>query len=216
MNFEQYNSNSSVREIYAGQQHYQVEGSDYSPEGYILNVSFQESKCWLLNITELYSHIALRECLIAGILCNNSGLKNQKGQWMVIGNPLEGASIAAANKAGLCQSSWQRLMPKLDTFSLTSKFQYMATLHSNLEGKTIYLKGALETILPRTQKMLDTSGNLIDLDRKLVAQTTESMLEDSLQVVAFAKKQVSAKKTSLERADFESKFIFLGLQGINY
>jgi hypothetical protein len=35
------------------------------------------------------------------------------------------------------------------------------------------------------------------------------MLEDSLQVVAFAKKQVSAKKTWLERADFESEFIFL-------
>ncbi|MEO0012710.1 MAG: hypothetical protein RLZZ535_1099 [Cyanobacteriota bacterium] len=215
MNFKQYNSNLSVTEIYAGRQHYQVEGSDYSPEGYILNVSPQESKCWLLNITELYSHIALKECLIAGMLCNNSGLKNYKGQLIVIGNPLEGASIAAASKVGLCQSSWQQLMPKLDTFSCTSEFQYMATLHSNIEGKTIYLKGAPKTILPPTQKMLDASGNLIDLDRELVARETESMLEDSLQVVAFAKKQVSAKKTWLERADFESEFVFLGLQGIN-
>jgi cation-transporting ATPase F len=126
MNFAQYNDNSSVTEIYTGRQHYQVEGLDYSPQGYILKVSPQESKCWLLNITELYSHIALRECLIAGMLCNNSGLKNQKGQWIVVGNPLEGASIAAASKAGLYQSSWQHLMPKLDTFSCTSKFQYMA------------------------------------------------------------------------------------------
>lgn len=215
MNFAQNNSNSSVTEIYTGRQHYQVEGLDYSPEGYILEVSPQESKCWLLNITELYFHIALRECLIAGMLCNNSGLKNQKGQWIVVGNPLEGASIAAASKAGLYQSSWQQLMPKLDTLSSTSKFQYMATLHSNIEGKTIYLKGAPETILPRTQKMLDINGNLIDLDWELVARTTESMLEDGLQVVAFAKKQVSAKTTSLERADFESELIFLGLQGIN-
>jgi magnesium-transporting ATPase (P-type) len=59
------------------------------------------------------------------------------------------------------------------------------------------------------------NGNLIDLDREVVARETESMLEDSLQVVAFAKKQVSAKKTWLERADFESEFVFLGLQGIN-
>ncbi len=215
INFEQYYNNSSFIEIYTGGQHYQVDGSDYTPEGCIVKVSLEESKCWLLDITKLYSHIALRECLIAGILCNNSYLKNKEGQWIFIGNPLEGASIAAASKAGLCQSSWQQLMPKLDTTPFTSKFQYMATLHSNIDGKTIYIKGSPETILPRAQKMLDANGNLIDLNFELVTLETESMLKDGLQVLAFATKHVSAEKTSLERADLKNGFVFLGLQGIN-
>lgn len=215
MNFEQYRHNSIVKEIYTGWQHYQVNGLGYSPEGYILEVSPQESKCWPLDITKLYSHIALKECLIAGILCSDSYLENKEGQWIVIGNPIEGALIAAASKAKLHQSSLQQLMPKLDTISFASKFQYMATLHPNVHGKTIYIKGAMDTILPRARQMLDASGNVIDLDSELVALEAESMIKDGLQVIAFAKKQVSVEKTSLDRADLESGFIFLGLQGMN-
>jgi Ca2+-transporting ATPase len=210
MNFEQY----IVKEIYTGWGHYQVNGLDYSPEGYILEVSPQEAKCWVLDITELYSHIPLRECLIAGILCSDSYLNNKEGQWIIIGNPIEGALIAAASKAGLYKSNFQRLMPKLDTIRSTPEFQYMATLHSNIDEKTIYIKSTPEKILPCAQKMLDANGNLIDLDIELVALQTESMREDGLQVIAFAKKQVSAEKNFLDRADLESKFVFLGLQGI--
>ncbi|MEY2856204.1 MAG: hypothetical protein RLZZ74_513, partial [Cyanobacteriota bacterium] len=50
---------------------------------------------------------------------------------------------------------------------------------------------------------------------ELVAAQTESMIDDGLKVLAFAKKQVLAEKISLERTDLENRFIFLGLQGIN-
>jgi hypothetical protein len=206
--------NSIVKEIYAGEQYYQVNGQDYSPEGCILEVSPQESKCWALDITKLYSHIALRECLIASILCNNSYLKNQEKQWLVIGNPSEGALIAAASKAKLERSSFEQLMPKLDTIPFKSNFQYTATLHSNIEGKVIYIKGNPKTILPRAQQMLDVNGNLIDLDIELISLQAESMLEEGLQVIAFAKKQVLTEKTAIDRADLESEFVFLGLLGV--
>jgi magnesium-transporting ATPase (P-type) len=214
INLKQNRHNSIVKEIYTGGQHYQVNGQDYSPEGCILEVSPQESKCWALDITKLYSHIALRECLIASILCNNSYLKNKEEQWLVIGNPSEGASIAAASKAKLDRSSFEQLMPKLDTIPFKSKFQYMATLHSNIEGKIIYIKGNPKTILPRARQMLDTNGNLINLDLELISLETESMLEAGLQIVAFAKKQILTEKTAIDRAELESEFVFLGLQGV--
>lgn len=215
INFKQYhhNLNSSVKEIYTGQQHYQVNNL-YCPKGSIIEVSPQAAKCWVLDITKLYSHIALRECLIAGILCNNSYLKNKQKESIVIGNPIEKALIAAASKANLDRFSFQQLMPKLDTIPHTSKFQYMATLHSNIQGKTIYIKGNPEIILPRAREMLDADGNTIDLDIESILFQIESMLEAGLQVIAFAKKQVSADKTSLDPTDIERDFVFLGLQGV--
>jgi cation-transporting ATPase F len=215
MNFKICDDNVTVKEIYTGLQNYQVDGSGYSPEGYISEISPQESKCWLIDTMKIRSHIALKECLIAGILCSDSYVKNQEGHWIVVGDPIEGAFIAAASKVKLNQSNFCQLMPRLDTISFSGKFQYMATLHQNIEGKTVYIKGTPEAILPRAQKMLDARGNLINLDSELVAEQVESMIEDELEVMAFAKKQVSAEKTSLKRADLKNGLIFLGLQGIN-
>lgn len=214
MSSEQYYDNLIVQKIYAGRQHYQVNGLDYSPEGYILEESPQESKCWLLDTNKVYSHTALRECLIAGILCNDSHLQeNKAGQWIVNGNSIEGALIAAASKAKLNQFSLQQLMPKLATV-LASGCRYMATLHPNIDGKIIYIKGAPEIILPRAQHMVDDSGKLIELDLEIVAIAAESMSKQGLQVIALAKKQVPTEKTSLSHADLEDRLVFLGLQGI--
>jgi Ca2+-transporting ATPase len=216
MNSNPHQPNLTVRSIYAGWRHYQIiNGLDYGPEGQILEVSAQESKCWLLDATKLYSQIALRECLIAGILCNDSHLEKKEGEWIVIGNPIEGALIAAGSKAKLYQSSLKQLMPKLDTISSESEFQYMATLHLDVDGKTIYIKGSPEEVLPRAKQTLDANGNLVYLYSELVKLEVEFMTKEGLQVFAFAKKQVSAEKASLEHADLESGFIFLGLQGID-
>lgn len=215
MSSEQYYDNLIVQKIYAGRQYYQVNGLDYSPEGYILEESPQESKCWLLDTKKVYSHTALRECLIAGILCNDSHLQENKvGQWIVNGNPIEGALIAAASKAKLNQSSLQQLMPKLATLVSASKCRYMATLHPNVDGKIIYIKGAPEIILPRAQHMVNDSGKLVELDSERVVIEAESMSKQGLQVLAFAKKQVSTEKTSLKHADLEGRLVFLGLQGM--
>ncbi|NJK57106.1 MAG: hypothetical protein HC939_14395 [Pleurocapsa sp. SU_5_0] len=198
MSSEQYYDNLIVQKIYAGRQYYQVNGWDYSPEGYILEESPQESKCWLLDTKKVYSHTALRECLIAGILCNDSHLQENKvGQWIVNGNPIEGALIAAASKAKLNQSSLQQLMPKLATLVSASKCRYMATLHPNVDGKIIYIKGAPEIILPRAQHMVDDSGKLVELDSERVVIEAESMSKQGLQVLAFAKSKFRQKKLPL-------------------
>jgi magnesium-transporting ATPase (P-type) len=44
--------------------------------------------CWARNS-------ALQECLIAGLLCNDSHLEEKNGQWVVVDDPTEGALIAS-------------------------------------------------------------------------------------------------------------------------
>lgn len=204
----------TVQAIYAGGRNYQVNGWGYSPEGQFLEVSVAEGKCWLLDINKLYSHIALRECLIAGILCNNSYLEKKEEKWITIGDAIEAALIVAGSKAKLAKSSLEQLMPKLGTIICQSKSQYMATLHQDINHKIIYLKGSLEAVLPRSQQTLDINGNLVTLCSELLTLEAESMREDGLQVLSFAKKLVSTDITFLKDADLENGFIFLGLQGV--
>ena len=52
---------------------------------------------------------ALRECLVAGVLCNDSQLKQTGDYWTVVGDPTEGALIAAAAKADLNQAGHDQL-----------------------------------------------------------------------------------------------------------
>jgi Ca2+-transporting ATPase len=111
-------------------------------------------------------------------LCNDSNLEVKNGKWEVVGDPTEGALIAAANKAGLTQEGLE--MPRLDSIPFESQFQYMATLHegSGKKGnsvRTIYVKGSVETILNRCQQMLDTAGQPIPVNREQIEQQVNNL-----------------------------------------
>jgi Ca2+-transporting ATPase len=204
----------TVQAIYAGGDRFAVSGTGYSPEGEIKAPGEKLP-------------VALEECLIAGLLCNDSRLEKKDDRWTVVGDPTEGALIAVAKKAGLSQSETAQSMPRVDAIPFESQFQYMATLHEqklgdfSIEGdgkspksKVIYVKGSVEAILSRTQKMLDRSGNPTAINRAEVEQQVESMAKQGLRVLAFAKKAVGDYQNSVDHEDIETDLIFIGLQGM--
>lgn len=191
----------TVQEIYVGGQNFTVSGVGYNPEGEIF-----------FNQTIATPRPVVLECLKAGLLCNDSHLEVKNGKWEVVGDPTEGALIAAANKAGLTQEVLA--MPRLDSIPFESKFQYMATLHQTDLNKTIYVKGSVETILNRCQQMLDTEGQPILVNREQIEQEVNNLAKQGLRVLAFAKKPVATYQDSLDHPDIETGLIFLGLQGM--
>ncbi|MUG96916.1 HAD-IC family P-type ATPase [Scytonema sp. UIC 10036] len=237
----------TVQLIWAGEQRYAVDGLGYSPNGTIWEVGNRQPVHFggrFLNFglgktsesgdanskrQNPKINIALRECLIAGLLCNNSHLEPRQNQWVVVGDNTEGALIIVARKAGLSQSSLTEVMPKLDVIPFESDFQYMATLHgtkindkrknissliSDSSEKRIYVKGSVEAILNGCRHMLDSDGNLVPLNRSFVELEVETIAKQGLQVLAFAKKLMGGHYNSLAREHLESDLIFIGLQGI--
>ncbi|MEN9518971.1 MAG: hypothetical protein RLZZ381_1559 [Cyanobacteriota bacterium] len=230
----------TVQAIYAGGQNYSVSGTGYAPEGKIFlpieksknNLNHKNTNASHLNNEHLKSQIALLECLKAGLLCNDSHLEVQEGEWVVVGDPTEGALIAAANKVGFTQSDLEETMPRLDVIPFESEYQYMATLHPkelttditstlaevgshhNSSLKTIYVKGSVEAILPRCQQMLDTQGNFHPLQPEGIQAEVERMAQQGLRVLALGKKSVSASHNSLNHSDIATELVFLGLQGM--
>lgn len=216
----------TVQAVYAGGQHYSLTGTGYTPEGEIL-LAGKESDNSPSEIQNLKSEIALLECLKAGLLCNDSHLQVKEGEWIVIGDPTEGALIAAANKVGFTQSELEQEMPRLDVIPFESEFQYMATLHErkgkqespiyhsplvDSQSRILYIKGSVEAIVSGSQEMLDADGKIISLDEERIHREAEAMAERGLRVLAFALKPF--EQESIERSDLEEGLIFIGLQGM--
>ena len=114
----------------------------------------------------------------------------------------------------------EQQIPRLDSIPFEPDYQYMATLHVTPRGKTIYVKGSVESILKRCSLMLNDTGALKPIDCvETLRQTTierevNIMARQGLWVLAFAKKFVLDNQTNVDHHDIETGLIFMGLQGM--
>ncbi|MGF1589401.1 MAG: cation-transporting P-type ATPase [Pleurocapsa sp.] len=221
----------TVQAIYAGGERYTVSGTGYAPEGEIVVAGTEASstKGSGLSNQHLKDKVVLLECLRAGLLCSDSHIEVKQGEWVVLGDPTEGALIAAANKVGFTQADLAEAMPRLDVIPFESEYQYMATLHeirdvsshllaesvnhSDSLSRTIYVKGSIEAVLSRSEQVLDVAGNLQPIPKESIFAEAERMAAEGLRVLAFAKKPVPKTQDSLQHEDIETELVFLGLQG---
>ena len=199
----------TVQSIYVAGEYYGVSGSGYSPKGEIsLMRDHQPGSPFENGLT-----LALEECLVAGVLCNDSQLKQTGEDWSVVGDPTEGALITAAVKASLSQSGLVASKPRLDSIPFESQYQYMATLHDTV-FPVIYVKGSVESLMSRCSQMLDRDGEIIPLNFTQIEQAVETMAKQGLRVLAFAKKEPSSHQHSIDHQDIATDLVFLGLQGM--
>ncbi len=192
----------TVQAVYTGGSLYEVTGTGYVPEGSILRGG---------TAADIARETALRECLIAGFLCNDSDLRMADGEWTVHGDPTEIALITAAVKGGIETDALKISLPRRDVIPFESQNQFMATLHNNGSGSSVYVKGAIEVVLGFCGNALGGDGLGVPLDSDAVTKEAELMAERGLRVIAFAKKQGVAGGLSRESL---KGLTFLGLQGM--
>ncbi len=195
----------TVQEIYAGDSLFMVSGSGYTPEG--------DFTCEKKNITPMDSP-ALRECLLAGLLCSDAVVVKVDNEWRAEGDPTEAALVVAALKAGFEREQLNADFPRLDAIPFESQYQYMATLHASSGSRVIYLKGSVESILARCSRSFSPTAELIPLDADACHQAAARMAEKGLRVLALAYTERDTATKGLEHADVAEKLTFLGLQGM--
>jgi Ca2+-transporting ATPase len=159
---------------------------------------------------------SLVECLRAGLLCNDSRVERSADGWQVEGDPTEGALITVARKAGLSWSGKQGALPRLDAIPFESQHQYMATLHHQGAGapRIAYLKGSIESLLPRCDQALGASGEAVPFDPIGTQRVAEQWAATGIRVLAFARAEFSPEQDALSHSDVSSELTFLGLQGM--
>ena len=212
----------TVQAIYTGGQHYRVSGGGYSPKGDIIQATNGQE----LPLDGAKLPPTLAQCLMSGILCNDSQLKQTGTDWSVVGDPTEGALITAAEKAGLSQSGLASATPRLDAIPFESEYQYMATLHDaktrdakirDAKTRIIYVKGSVEALLCRCTAILDSEGQAIALDANganQIKQEVDEMAGQGLRVLAFAQKTATPQQHAIDHDDIATDLVFVGLQGM--
>ncbi|MFP4085404.1 MAG: cation-transporting P-type ATPase [Desulfobacteraceae bacterium] len=197
----------TVTELYAGDFLYTVSGVGYAPEGEITPRG---------GGPDAVHNWALMELLQAGILCNDSVVKETKGTYRVDGDPTEGALITCAAKEGLDVKTVNQEMPRIDTLPFESARQYMATLHDPGSGKSriVYVKGSIESLCLECSALYAATGEVDLADARNIHNRVEGMANEGLRILAFARKEVPAETTHIEHKDLLEGLTFLGLQGM--
>ncbi len=194
----------TVQQLWAGGEHFAVSGIGYAPEG-----GLQQGG----QAVDNHKNTALAELLRAGLLCNDSALKQDEEGWKIEGDPTEGALLVTARKAGLDNKQAQASYPRLDAIPFESQHQYMATLHGG-DSPVVYLKGSVESLLARCGATLDADGESKPLDSDAVHAQVEAMASQGQRVLAFARLAVPPESIAIDHADVAQGLEFLGLQGM--
>lgn len=201
----------TVRELLAGCQVFKLTGVGYVPQG-----EFScEGKSILID-----EHPLLTECLKAGMLCNDSALIQTDKGWQAEGDPTETALIVSARKAGLNADEIHRAYPRLDAIPFESQHQYMATLHDvagpSEEGNSpiVYLKGSVESVLQRCDRVFGDPEGSSTLDATVVNRQVDQMANAGLRVLAFARATLPVGTKTIEHEDVARGLSFVGLQGM--
>jgi Ca2+-transporting ATPase len=184
-----------------------LEGAGYAPAGRILLDGHP------VNLTEMPG---LAECLRAGVLCNDSVVRQGNGQWQVHGDPTEGALLVAAAKAGLQTEELRTQFPRLDAIPFESQLQYMATLNAGGDARppVLYVKGAVEVVLALCRSAMRADGACVPLDVTVPQAHVTQMAARGLRVLALARAEFPAGATSVAPQDIKPALTFLGLQGM--
>ncbi|MBM3882977.1 MAG: cation-transporting P-type ATPase [Verrucomicrobia bacterium] len=197
----------TVQQIYAGGEFFEVTGAGYEPQGEIRR-----------NARPVFApgHAALRECLKAGLLCNDAQLARQNDRLVVQGDPTEAALIVSAQKAGLSETELNSHHPRLDVVPFESELQYMATLHATQDGgaNLMCMKGAVERVLDRCTSALQEDGRETTLDKEEVCRLADELASQGLRVLAFAGRRISPDQNRIAHPDLAGGLTFLGLQGM--
>ncbi|OGV67945.1 MAG: carbonate dehydratase [Lentisphaerae bacterium RIFOXYA12_FULL_48_11] len=197
----------TVEKIFAGNMLFDVSGVGYAPHGeFSLNGT----------ITTPGSSRALEECLIAGMLCNDSNLVSNGDGWKIEGDPTEGALITSARKAGISRDTLTVKLPRVDAIPFESQYQYMATLHKKADtaGMVIYMKGSMESVLSRCTDAFLPSGTTGTLDMETCHEIARELARKGLRVLALARKTREPSTSTVSHEDVSGRMTFLGFQAM--
>jgi magnesium-transporting ATPase (P-type) len=148
-----------------------------------------------------------------GLLCNDAQVHRASGTWTVNGDPMEGALVALATRAGFHPGNMRAEWRRLDEIPFDAQHRFMATLHAAPYGDNVVLvKGAPERVLEMCALQADGHAEA-PLDRAAWTARIAAAADEGERVLAFAMKPAPDTMTRLSFGDVERGLVFLGIVG---
>lgn len=193
----------TVQEIFINRQMVHVTGGSSASGGKFLINNKKTDK----------AYPNLEAMLQYGQLCNEASLAVQKGEYIVEGDPTDGALLIAARKLGLSYLLNDRYKV-IKQFPFDSARKRMSIVVED-ENRMRFLitKGAPDIILPRCNMALHDSKLELLHNTQAIDDVVDKMTKRALRVIAISVKTLK-KETPLEINQLERDLTFVGLYGL--
>ncbi len=133
-------------------------------------------------------------------LCSNATVDEG-----LYGDPTEIALVAFANEMDMHKKDLEALTPRIEELPFDSVRKMMSTMHKGDNGKIIYTKGAIDSILAHTTRIMDNGvvRDITESDIERINEQNSEFSDQALRVLALAMGDSGELK--------EDNLIFIGM-----
>ena len=136
----------TVTKLWSGGKTWDVTGTGYTPQGEFLDGE---------QAVSLKTEKSLLQLLTFGMLCNNADVMEKGNQFVLDGDPTEGAMLVAALKAGLTRGQLHERFTIVKEFPFDSIRKMMSVIVKDEAGKHfVVTKGAPDVLFSRCESIL--------------------------------------------------------------
>lgn len=197
----------------------EISGMGYEPEGEFIAAN---------RSIRAQAHGPLYKLLQLGVLCNNAHLEQQRGekkgmfkkadeQWIVNGDPTEGALLVAGGKAGITRNALGETWTRIKEFPFDSTRKMMSIVAQDRYGKRMLVtKGAPDVLLSRCTHIM-WKGHVTQLTptlRRQIVFANESLAKQALRVLAVAYREFRPGELPGSEQMAEKGLVLVGLAGM--
>ncbi|MCL6627824.1 MAG: HAD-IC family P-type ATPase, partial [Alicyclobacillus shizuokensis] len=197
----------TVQRVWADGEWFRVTGSGYNLVG---NFIYEDRPIQPLR------RPAVKRLVEVAAVCNNAALKPQSEEddWLLDGDPTEGALLVMAMKAGLKPE--EAGFERIDEIPFESERKLMSVLVRQGEEVLLLTKGAPDVLLERSSKVL-TGGREEPLSqglRRQILAAHQQMAAQALRNLAFAYRRFPSVEAAKATRDPETELVFTGMTGM--
>lgn len=202
-----------VQSIRTGNNALQVTGNGYEPSGKF-KTSGDATEAPDLEVNHIPE---VQQLLMACVFCNDSILQQKDGDWIIIGDPTEGALLVLASKGGCDVSEWQHRMPRIREVPFSSERKRMSVLVKGEHGGNVmFCKGSPELTLECCTHIQigDQVHGISEEQRSQILEQNNDLASHGLRVLGFAYRNFAEVPTDGLTEKDESQLTWVGLVGM--
>ena len=149
----------------------------------------------------------------AAVLPNDAFLCHRDGGWTHHGDAVDVALLVMSHKAGVIKTEVEAESPEVGIIPFESERLYAASLNKVDSEQHIFIKGALERLLPMCTHMTSPDG-LSTLDQQFMLDQAQQLASQGYRVLALATGKTSLQDNHSFTEDHLSGLTLIGLVGM--
>jgi len=194
----------TVQKVFTGGKVFSLSGIGYFPQG-----EFTLEK----NNINISDYPVLQKVLRCAVLCNGAQLVKKEDNYVIVGDPTEGALLTAAAKVDIWKGPLEQEFTFLDEIPFDSERKIMTIVRKHNVEVIAFVKGAPDILIDRCISIEENNGcrDLKPEDKIAIQKANNDLASQAMRVLAVAYRILDNKQDKYEPDDVERNLIFAGL-----